>query len=327
MKALPFNGAPAQPEVSGRTYTWQMQNLPPLEREPSAPSALSLVPWVGVSLIGTGAKRAALSWPEVAKQLYELNEGQELTPSLTEKAQALTQSSATELDKIRAIGRFAQQVNYVSIQVNVAKGGGYRPHAASEVLQKFYGDCKDKANLTRTLLRAAGITAFPVAIYAGDRTRVTRDWPSFGSFNHAIVAIRVKPETEAPAILDHPKLGRLLFFDPTDPYVPPGYLPDHEQGSLALVADANNGDIVTVPSGSVEPDAHHREIEATLGPDGTLTGSLTEIWSGEALAEALAWYRGRSSDEFNKQVESRLAHSVPGVRLASRRRKRMGDSF
>ena len=42
------------------------------------------------------------------------------------------------------------------------------------------------------------------------------------------------PSTVAPAVLDHPKLGRLLFFDPTDPYVAPGYLPEHEQASLAL---------------------------------------------------------------------------------------------
>src|SRR5262249_31859719 len=161
-----------------------------------------------------------------------------------------------------------------------------RPHSAVQTFQKLYGDCKDKANLLRALLKATGFTAYPVAIYSGDRTHVSEAWPSLGAFNHAISAIKVSADTKAPAVLDHPKLGRLLFFDPTDPYVPAGYLPDHEQASLALVGSAEGGDLVRIPAGAHIAAERSRQVEATLRPDGSIEGSFVEKRTGEALPEA-----------------------------------------
>ncbi|MEO8660076.1 MAG: DUF3857 domain-containing protein [Bryobacteraceae bacterium] len=313
LKTAAFNGAPAQPVVSGNSYTWQMEKLAWREPEPSSPSVLTIVPWVGVNLIGGAGKHAVLTWPEAAKLLAELNSDEANSgATVSEKAIALTQGAVTELDKIRAIGRFTQQVNYVSIQTNLAKGGGIRPHPAPQVLQKLYGDCKDKANLTRAMLKAVGIESYPVAIYSGDRTRISRDWPSLGPFNHAITAIRVKGDTKAPAILEHPALGKLLFFDPTDPYVPVGLLPDHEQGSLALVG-APDGDLVKVPVAPPEASTHEREVEAILGADGSLTASFVEKWNEGSFAEAISQYRGRSKDDYLKMIERRVGRSVPGA--------------
>jgi len=134
-----------------------------------------------------------------------------------------------------AIGRYAQGVKYVSIQTGVGRGGGYRPHAAAEVLAKNYGDCKDKANLMRAMLKMMKIEAYPVIIYSGDPTFVRKEWASPSQFNHCIIAIRVSPETKAATVIEHAKLGRLLIFDPTDGETPIGDLPYYLQGSLALV--------------------------------------------------------------------------------------------
>jgi hypothetical protein len=262
------------------------------------PSILTLAPWVGVNLLGTTARRPLLSWPEAAKTLTELNDGQaEPNDAMIAKAKTLTAGASTELEKIRALGRFAQQVNYVSIQVNLSRGGGYRPHAAPQVFQKLYGDCKDKANLMRAMLKAVGITAYPVAIYAGDRTHVPVDWVSLGAFNHAISAIRVGPDTDAPAVLEDPKMGRLLFFDPTDPYVPAGYLPVHEQASLALVGAGEAGNLIRIPTGPMGAVAFNRQVDAELKADGSIDGSFVEKSVGEALAEAVSGYRASSKTE------------------------------
>ena len=40
---------------------------------------------------------------------------------------------------------------------------------------------------------------------------------------------------------NHATLGRLLIFDATDPYTSLGDLPDHEQGSYALIIAGQNG--------------------------------------------------------------------------------------
>jgi hypothetical protein len=313
VKTTSFNGAPPEAAPAGGTYTWQMENLPAIEREVAAPGFLTLVPWVGVSLFGDAGGHAVSSWPQAAKFLTELNEGQaEPNGAITAKAKALTEGATSELDKIRALGRFAQQVNYVSIQVNISRGGGYQPHEAAQVFQKLYGDCKDKANLMRALLKAIGITAYPVAIYSGDRTHVSAEWPSLGAFNHAISAIRVGPETNVPAVLDHPKMGRLLFFDPTDPYVPAGFLPDHEQASWALVGAGEMGDLVRVPSGIATAGARQRNVDAVLKADGSIEGAFVEKRTGEALAPAVAEYRGSSKTDYVKMIERWVGQSVPG---------------
>jgi len=319
IKSSSFNGAPSynsarESSPAGGTYTWQMENLPALEREPAAPSLLSIVPWVGVNLLGGASNRAALSWPQVAKILFELNEGQfEPNEAMAAKARSLVEGATTDLDKIRAIGRFTQQVNYVSIQVDLAKGGGYRPHAAAQVFQKLYGDCKDKANLTRAMLKAVGITAYPVAIYSGDRTHVTSEWPSLGDFNHAISAIRVGPEVKAPAVIDDPRMGRLLLFDPTNPYVQVGYLPDHEQASLALIGIPETGNLIRVPSAPAVAATRERRVEAVLKPDGSISGSFTESATGGAASQEVSAYRANSQTDYTKAIERWVGRSIQGA--------------
>ncbi len=314
IKSTSFNGAPKEASSSQGTFTWQMENLPAIEREPASPTFLSIVPWVGVNLLGGANNRASLSWPAVAKQLAELNEGQfEPNEAMTAKARSLVEGVTTELDKIRAIGRFTQQVNYVSIQVNIAKGGGYRPHPATEVFRKLYGDCKDKANLTRAMLKAVGITAYPVAIYSGDRTHVTAEWPSLGDFNHAISAIRVGAETQAPAVIDDPRMGRLLLFDPTDPYVEAGYLPDHEQASLALIGIGDTGNLIRVPAAPAVAAARERTVEAVLKPDGSISGSFVEKSTGEAASQEVTAYRANSQTDYTKAIERWVGRSIQGA--------------
>ncbi|HSP68391.1 MAG TPA: DUF3857 domain-containing protein [Bryobacteraceae bacterium] len=312
VSAIPFNGAPAVASAGRGAFTWQMENLAAIEPEAASPSLLTLTPWVGVNLIPAGQK--STSWPEAARQLAALNDGvAEPNEALAAKARSLVAGLTSELDKIRAIGRFTQQVNYVSVQVNLAKGGGYRPHAANDVFQKLYGDCKDKANLTRAMLKAVGIVAYPVAIYSGDRTHVTEQWASLGAFNHAVSAIRVGSETTAPAVLDDPHMGRLLFFDPTDPYTPPGFIPDHEQGSLALIGIPETGGLVRVPAATALAASRERTVEATLAADGSLSGTFVDRRSGEALPAAVSAYRGLSRADYTKSVERWLAASVPGA--------------
>ena len=108
-----------------------------------------------------------------------------------------------------------QNLQYISIDIGVGRGNGYRPHAASQVLAKAYGDCKDKANLMRAMLKSINITAYPVAIYLGDADHVREEWASPYQFNHCIIAIKVGDEVIAPTIITDAKLGRLLIFDAT----------------------------------------------------------------------------------------------------------------
>ena len=170
------------------------------------------------------------NWASVSRWLSQLvDSAAEATDPVRTKAAQLTANATTELEKIRAIGSFVQQTNYVDVQLNLTKGGGYTPRRADETLAKNYGDCKDKATLMRALLKAAGIESYLTTIYSGDRNFVRPEWASPLQFNHAIIAIRV-PETVAlPTVFEAPGLGRLLMFDPTDSITPVGDLPESQR--------------------------------------------------------------------------------------------------
>src|SRR5262249_4558424 len=154
----------------------------------------------------------------------------QLNEALVAKARTLTANAKTEFERIRAIASYVQNINYISIQTGLGRGGGYRPHPAIDVFAKSYGDCKDKANLMRAMLKALAIGGYPVIIYSGDPTYVHEEWPSPQQFNHCIIAVKISDETPAATIVKHPILGRLLIFDPTDPDTPLGELPEDEQG-------------------------------------------------------------------------------------------------
>jgi len=117
IKSASFNGAPAEAAPTASAYTWQMENLPALEHERSSPSFLTLAPWVGVTFLPPGDKHPPVSWTGLSRVLAELNAGQaEPNDAITAKARNLVEGATTDLDKIRAIGRFTQQLNYVSIR-------------------------------------------------------------------------------------------------------------------------------------------------------------------------------------------------------------------
>ncbi|MDZ7638911.1 MAG: DUF3857 domain-containing protein [Bryobacterales bacterium] len=319
-EAKSYNQQPLEPKVSGSTWVWERQDLSPIEPEEAGPGVGGLAPRIAVSYFppqGTAPDAPAFStWPEVSRWLSSLNDPQTVADAaLKAKAAELTASAATAREKIESVGQFAQKIKYVSIQIGVGRGGGYRPHAATEVLSKLYGDCKDKSNLMRALLKEAGIDSYPVAIFSGDPTYVRPDWPSPHQFNHAILAIGVPADFESPAVSEVPGIGRLLFFDPTDENTPLGYLPEHEQGSYALIVDPERGALVQAPKASPEANHLERTIKAQLNADGSLVAMVEERCSGQSAAYNRRLHRATNESDYRKIIERWVAGGVPGARV------------
>jgi hypothetical protein len=316
-----FNHAKLEPVVSGTTYTWELRDLPPIEDEPNSPTMSSLAPRLAVGFVAPDAARGAMnpsfgSWQEVSRWLSTLHDPQaEPDDAIALKARELTADCKTELEKIAAVGRYAQAVNYISIQMGVSRGGGIRPHAAAQVFAKNYGDCKDKANLMRAMLRALKITAYPVAIYSGDRTYVREEWPSPDQFNHCIIAVKISDETQAPSVVTHPTLGRLLIFDPTDPNTPVGDLPDHEQGSWALVAAGGDGQLLRMPAMPPEANTVERTADVTLSPDGSISAVVRQRALGQSAALGRAVFKGLTSSDYQKAVELWAGAGATGAKF------------
>lgn len=318
--AITFNHAPLEASTTAGAQTWELRGLTALADEPLSPALTDLAPRLAVTVQpAAGASGVTFrSWSEVGAWTAAL--ASVTAPAeapVAAKARELTAAASSEGDKIAAIARFVQGLQYISIQTGVGRGGGYKPHAPSQVLARGYGDCKDKANLMRALLSAVGVESHLVLIYSGDRRYVRREWPSPQQFNHCIIAIVLSQPAPAWTTLAHPKAGRLLFFDPTDPHGALGDLPDAEQGSLALIAMPAGDDIVMAPSNPADQQGASHEIDARLEASGRLTARFTFSWRGQAAVDQRARAATLSATEYREAFELRVRQSLRGATVAN----------
>lgn len=318
-QSVTFNHLNIEPRVSGTTYTWELRALSPIDPEPASPRVSSLAPRIAITYFPPGDTQPAnfrpfATWIEVSEWLTNLHDPQAIpNEALTQKTLQITSHAKNELDKIRAIGQYVQSIKYISIAIGVSRGGGMRPRPATEVFTKSYGDCKDKANLMRAMLKVVGINSFPVAIYSGDPDYVHEEWASPHQFNHCIIAVKVGDETQATTIIAHPKLGRLLIFDATDDDTPLGDLPSHEQGSLALVIAGAAGALMRMPVTPPETNFLERKVDASLASDGSLSAKVQETATGSWAVDFRSEFRHLSAPDYQRAIEgwvNRGAHAA-----------------
>lgn len=317
--SVTFNHAKIDPTINGSTYTWELRDLPLIEDEPSSPSVSNLAPRVAINYAPPAAAQTPSTktfngWADVSRWYSELSDPQvTLDDALAGKARELTANSKTELERIQAIGRYVQNLQYISIQIGV---GRFRPHSATEVFAKSYGDCKDKANLMRAMLKAVKIEAYPVLIFSGDPSYVREDWASPRQFNHCIIAIRVGDETIAPTVIQHPSLGRLLIFDATDDDTPVGDLPNHEQGSFALLAAGDAGMLLRMPVTPPESNKLDRQADVNLAADGSISATVKERSIGQSAVTERAMFRHLSRPEYTKLIEGWITNGASGAKVS-----------
>jgi hypothetical protein len=318
---LTLNHDKIEPVVSGTTYTWELRDLPPVTFEPLSPPRTAITPWLAINLTPTSEKpalrRSFATWADVSKWLTDISDSQSsFDDAIAAKAKQITADAKTEFDKIKAVGRYAQSINYVSIQIGTGRGGGYRPHAATEVFAKSYGDCKDKANLMRAMLKAIGIKSYLVSIYSGDPNHVRREWPSPHQFNHCIVAVKIGDETQALSVVEHSTLGRLLIFDATDDITQVGDLPAHEQGGYALIIAGEAGALLKMPITPPEANMLNRNADVQLNADGSIMATLQERSTGQAAVRERSRFKGMTRPEYNGGIERWIAQGATGVQVS-----------
>src|SRR5205085_7539427 len=142
-----------------------------------------------------------------------------MTPDIARKTAELVAGASTPGSKIEALAAFVQrQIRYVAIPIGI---GSHQPHAAADVLSNRYGDCKDKATLLKAMLKQVGIDSYYLLVHS-ERGSVNPEFASVLNFNHVILAIREPAGMEGAlfARVNHPSLGNLVVFDPTDSLTP-----------------------------------------------------------------------------------------------------------
>jgi hypothetical protein len=290
-------------------YVWEVENIPGVEVEPDMPPFLTVASRMDIKYFPRDpALRAKTTgtWNDIGVWYANLTSASRVpSPALQQKVAELTAGISDPLKKMQVLAAYVQQqIRYVAIEVGI---GGLQPHPAADVFKHQYGDCKDKVTLLSAMLKEIGVDSYYVMIDT-HRGIVNPDFPSLRG-NHMIMAIHLPqdvPTTSLYATVDDPKLGRLLFFDPTDPFVSLGYLPSDLQQNYGLVITPDSGKLFLLPTLAPATNRLLRVATLTLSSSGNLGGDVNELRWGAPAGDSRAQFVGSSPSDREKIIEKFL---------------------
>ena len=230
------------------------------------------------------------SWDSVSRWYISLVREQiKPTTELETFTRQLIADKKTNEDKINAIFNFvSQKVSYVAVLLGPHT---HKPHAAGEIFQKRYGDCKDKTILLMTMLKIAGIESVPVLVPAyGEYFDETI--PSLESFNHVIAAVPISDNkyfwldaTNETAAFDSPPFSR-----PT---------------TVFMINNDGTYRFVKTPAMDDKKDFYKADIKYTISSEGDGVLDCTYIYSGKAAESLRYHYKYLSPEQRRKTFEGR----------------------
>jgi hypothetical protein len=307
-------------EGSGNVLQWAVRDVKEIRHEPDMPPLRGMAGQMIVSFFpagGTSRKNEFANWEGMGSWYGNLVSGRmDASNPMKQEVSSLTAGKTATLQKMQAIAGFMQHdIRYVEIQLGI---GGWQPHSAPDVFSHRYGDCKDKATLMRTMLREIGVDSYHVLINTR-RGSVTRETPAHNGFNHAILAIKLPDEVKDPsliAVMQHPKLGRVLFFDPTNELTPFGEIGGYLQANYGLLVTQEGGELVQLPQQPSAMNSIRRVGKLTLDASGMLKGDVEEVRLGDrAWSERWRLRTVTKDADRIKPIESLLAGSLSSFQI------------
>jgi tetratricopeptide (TPR) repeat protein len=278
-----------------RRIVFEEHNLPQIQPEPGTPSGSEPYRWLQFSEFS--------SWKDLAiwgARLFEVDE-----PNRAD-VNGLIERLRTIPDKekqIEAALRLVQsEVRYFSVSLGESS---HRPASPNSVLERRFGDCKDKSLLLVTILRALGIEARPVLLQASSRRNFDKLLPSPLVFDHAIVEVRFD--------------GASYFLDPTrlGQYGRLATMGQAHDGAHVLIAGPDTTGLVTIETPKAANLGRNDLIEKVelAKLDGEANLESTQVWYGvnaeslRLLLERLPLPQlGRS---LAQEIESRYPGAAP----------------
>ena len=178
-----YAGAPMPIErvgKRGRDLVWDSTDVPATIVDSSLPPDVEVVPRVQFSEWASWGDVAA--WAAGNFRADPAGIPADLVERLRKPGRAPAETTAEAL-------RFVQdEVRFLGVEMGVSSHAPARPE---EVLRRRFGDCKDKALLLVSLLRALGIEADAALVSLGDERAVAGFLPAPDVFDHAIVRVKI----------------------------------------------------------------------------------------------------------------------------------------
>ena len=226
------------------------------------------------------------SWGEVAKA-YGARAQPVVTPAISAKAREITMGARSLMQRVERLNHWlAGNVRYVSVSL---ENGGFIPRSAHSVLERGYGDCKDKTILLQALLAAVGIDSSAVLVDADDAYTLPPQ-PTPFTFDHVMVYV--------------PSLN--LYLDSTAEYARVGTLPKHLMGKPVL--HVSDGRIAKTPVPNPRSDFTETTVNLFMDKAGVINGDSTATMRGYPEVEsryAVAWGFEQGETKFVNELLAR----------------------
>lgn len=217
------------------------------------------------------------TWGDVvvwAEKLYQTNT---LHHSIVALASEIKQQNTSKAQQISAALKYSQDnIRYVGLEMGV---NSHLPTPAHETLVLKYGDCKDKALLFITILKALGIEAYPALVNTKETKLLAERSPAVNLFDHVIVTLDFD--------------GEQLWLDPTLNY---------QQGRLEQIFQPDYGYALVIKSGekaltsmvSEQPNSYIKTEENYV-----ISESVEQAVSYQVVSE----YLGNTAQAKYSQIE------------------------
>jgi tetratricopeptide (TPR) repeat protein len=290
-------------------HRWIASDTPRFVSEPRQPGWAELLRTLHISTFGSWDEVNRFYWGLVKEQLRpgpelralarrlagEALEARGLPPRLPPGGGEALEPEARRA-VVAALHAFVvTQTRYVALEFGIH---GYKPYPVDLVLERRFGDCKDKASLTHALLESVGIESRLVLLRMSHLGAVAEAPASLAVFNHAILRV--------------PSLD--LWLDGTADQSGTGEIPTADRGATVLVINpAGPPDFARLPLARPEQNRSELEVTLRLEPGGAATLEASGAQSGSRAPALRRAYQ--SEEERRTALERSLGKLYPGLRI------------
>jgi tetratricopeptide (TPR) repeat protein len=295
-----------QTKVDGHDVrVFSAEHVPALIYEPFMPPQDEVLASVDVSTVR--------GWDEYVRwERALLVEAFRSSPEIEALAKRLTENAKTPQEKLDRILHFAaREIRYQQeYETTIA---GVRPHACPVVLERGYGDCKDKSVLIIKLAKLVGITVEFAILRTTNVGAVKKAIPN-QQFNHAIVYVPKQPG-----------FAEGFFMDATTEGLDIGNLRSDDQGATSLVLDAEGEGyrFLDIPyqAANLDYEDHALVIKVASESAAEATDSMTLRGTNASQLRVML----RNEQVAKKAIEGIGAYLFPGSSLKESKPKNHDD--
>ncbi len=274
------------------------EDVPAIRSEQGMPGMTEVAPYLHVSTYRT--------WEDVGRWWWGLVQDQlQADDHLRSVVRELVADAPDLRTKVQRIHEWVvRNTRYVGLEFGIH---GYKPYRVPLIVQRGFGDCKDKASLLYTMFREAGIDA-RIVLLRTRRNGSIDDLPaSLAVFDHAIAYV---PELD-------------LYLDGTAEHSGTTELPAMDQGVTVLVVGPEDARLTRTPVLSPDHNRRTRSMDVRLAADGSAEVEVAErIVGAEAPRYRNVYQSGGTRHD---RLERALRATFPGLVLESQTMQNLED--